>query len=233
MAPVNPGTARLRVLLLGTRGQYAGIPGAVAAWADDPGAHADLLLAAASVLSASAESSDRDQARILVEKVAAAAPRRLGLQLELAALRYRLGQVDLAQEAYRRILRDAPATPRALNDLAWILAEHDRNYDEALDLANTGLRLLPSDANLLDTRGTILLRQDRPSEAKADFLRLLDTTAPGSPARARTLVQLARACSDLNEPAAVRTYLDEALRIDEAKGVFDAAVRTEIQQMLQ
>lgn len=232
LAPADPRTARLRVLLLGTRGRYDAIPAAVAAWTDETGAQADLLITAASVLAASSDPGDRDQARALADKIAAASPEAVDAQLGLAALQYQLGRADLAVQAYRRILRAAPATTRALNDLAWILAERDPTDDEALDLANAGLRLRPGDANLLDTRGTIRLGRGRPSEAKADFLRLVDTTSPDTPARARALVQLARACADLDEAAAVRRYLDEALRIDAARRVFDDAVRAEIRRML-
>jgi len=232
LAPNDPRAARLRVFLLGSRGQYDAVPDVVAAWADKPGDHARLLIAASSVLVGSKNPGDLAQARALVEKVAAAAPEPVALQLELAALQYRLGEADVAVRTYRRVLRDAPATPRALNGLAWILAEHHQAYDEALDLADRGLRLRPDYVNLLDTRGMILLRQGRPSEAREDFLRLRDVTAPGSGARARALVQLARASADLNDGDAVRAYLEEALRIDAAAGVFDSAARAEIRQML-
>ena len=108
---------------------------------------------------------------------------------------------------------------RALNDLAWILQEHDQHYDAALELANKGLSVAAGDShlvnNLMDTRGTILANlPQRLADAKNDFQKLVDVSPDDTREKAKALLQLGRVCARLNDLAQAKQHLQKALEID-------------------
>lgn len=72
--------------------------------------------------------------------------RALKLDSGLTIARVNLGNLDAsearwrsAEKHYRRALRDAPADPHALNNLAWVLYRQGRNLDEAEAFARRAL----------------------------------------------------------------------------------------------
>jgi len=67
-----------------------------------------------------------------------------------------MGDVVEAKRVYQELLKQYPNDPQVLNNLAWILQDHDQDYEEALRLAERGLRFASRDPYLLDTKGTIL-----------------------------------------------------------------------------
>jgi tetratricopeptide (TPR) repeat protein len=152
----------------------------------------------------------------------------------LASTLYQTGDAERAKEIYRELLKQNPNDVRVLNDLAWVLQEHDRSYDAALEMANKGLSLAPNDLHLLDTRGTILTNMaDRLADARSDFRRLVELSPPDSDRKAKALLQLGRVCAKLNDAAEARQRLQEALRLDEKLNVFTPDERSEITQIVQ
>ncbi|MFV1966209.1 MAG: hypothetical protein ACC628_12360 [Pirellulaceae bacterium] len=64
----------------------------------------------------------------------------------------------------------APRAPVVLNNLAWVLATKDPpQLQRALDLADAAVKLLPSHADIRDTRGQILHKLGRDKEALPDL----------------------------------------------------------------
>ena len=130
-----------------------------------------------------------------------------------------------------------PDSTRALNDLAWILAEARHDYAAALTLADRGLALEPDNVDLLDTRGAILMHlPDRLAQARADFERcaaVLARTSPGSATHARMLWQLGRICAELDDATAARRALQEAMEIDGRHSVFTADERPQVSRLLE
>jgi len=123
---------------------------------------------------------------------------------------------------------------RVLNDLAWILQEHDKDYEAALELANKGLRVAPEDLHLLDTRGVILSKMiGRLTDAKTDFEDLVRLSPSDSVRRAKALLQLGRICAKLNDLEEARKHLEKALEIDQEISVFTAEERSEIASIVQ
>ncbi len=88
---------------------------------------------------------------------------------------------------YRQALQKKPGNVMALNNLAWLLALHEKS-SEALDFINSALAIEGPIPNLLDTRGVILLTLNKPKEALGD----LENAANMSPT-ASTLLRLAHA----------------------------------------
>lgn len=77
------------------------------------------------------------------------------------------GRADLAEAAYERAVALDPQSFVALNQLAWFLAERNRDLDRALDLAIRADGLKPGNASILDTKGWLLLRTGRTDDAVA------------------------------------------------------------------
>ena len=57
-----------------------------------------------------------------------------------------------------------------VNNLAWIMCEHEGQYEEALELAQQGLKVSPEYADLIDTRGVIYYRSGEYQKAVEDFI---------------------------------------------------------------
>ncbi len=133
------------------------------------------------------------------------APASLDARLGLASSLYQTGDADGAEKIYRELLAQHPDEVRVLNDLAWILQEHDQQYVEALELANRGLRLSPGDLHLLDTRGTILSNlPDRLADAKSDFEELVRLSSSDPRRQAEARLKLDRISAKLDENGQIR-----------------------------
>ncbi len=192
------------------------------------------LLNASSRLITAGPPELRPEALKLFEHAASLWPTSVEARRSLASTLYQSGDAERAKRLYREILEQRPNEVRALNDLAWILQEHDQCHEEALELANKGLRLAPANLDLLDTRGTILSNlPDRLAGARSDFENLA-TLSPSDPSRqAKALLQLGRVCLRLNDLAQAKQGLSAALEIDARVNVFTAAERSEINEILQ
>ncbi len=154
--------------------------------------------------------------------------------LNVASRLYQTGYAAGAEKIYRQLLQRNQNDTRILNDLAWILQEHDQRYDEALALANRGLKAKADDLHLLDTRGTILSNMPgRLAEAKGDFQRVLALSSGDTRRQAKTLLQLGRICIKLGSLAEAKQQLEKAQEIDRRISVFTAEERSEIATIVQ
>ena len=70
-----------------------------------------------------------------------------------------------AEALYRRAIRDDPRQARAYNNLAYLLAEQNRDVEEAVRLARQALVLDPANPLFMDTLGYALMEQERYDEA--------------------------------------------------------------------
>ena len=193
----------------------------------------EALLAAGGALTASERAEHKQQALDLLDRAARATSPGSEVWFSAAGQIYQMGQTDYAIELYRKLLQAQPDNPRALNDLAWILAEGKKDYEAALPLADRGLKIEPDDVHLLDTRGVILSHlPGRADDARRDFERCANLSPANSGSRARVLLRLAAVTADLGDQAATQKYLQEALVIDRRLNVFSPQEREQI-AMLQ
>lgn len=235
--PANPAVLRTLATVLGRQGDFtelARLADELPAGTPPP---ADVLVHVASTLATSPQPQPRAAATRALELAVRQAAAPLNVRLDAANLLYRLGAADPAIRAYEELLAGSPNSLRALNDLAWVLAEYRQDYAGALVHADRGLALSPDDADLLDTRGVILTHlPGRLVDARADFQRaadLLGRTAAGSAAHARALWQLGRVCFELGDVPAARQALHEALEIDGRHSVFTADERPQVSRLLE
>jgi tetratricopeptide (TPR) repeat protein len=158
--------------------------------------------------------------------------------MSLALTAYQNDDSERAKQIYRKLSRQHankyPENIRIFNDLAWIIQESDKDYVTALDLANKGLAAAREDEeklHLLDTRGTILFKMERFDEARSDFETLLGLSASDSHRLAKSLLQLGRICTKLNQIDKAKEHLKKALEIDQKIDVFTPEERLEIDQL--
>jgi tetratricopeptide (TPR) repeat protein len=83
-------------------------------------------------------------------------------------------QWDLAEFHYRNALDVNPEFVPATNNLAYLLAEQDKNLDEALRLSQKASRLLPDDPRVLDTLGWVYVKLGFYEEAIAAFSKSIE-----------------------------------------------------------
>jgi len=152
---------------------------------------------------------------------------------DLASGLYQAGQAEESEKAYRALLQEDREDTQPLNDLAWILQERFERYDEALELANRGIRIRPDDVHLLDTKGTILSKMPgRLTEARTVFEQILGVPRSDARRLAKTHIQLGRVCAGLNDPAQASQHLRRAQEIDRRDSVLTAEERSETARLL-
>lgn len=192
------------------------------------------LMAAASILAPLDSMELKKGALKLFEQAVILAPTSKAARLGLASTLYQTGDADRAVTIYQKLYAEYPNDLQTLNDLAWILQEHNRRYDAALELANRGLVLAPDEIHLLDTRGTILANmENRLGDARKDFEKLVKLAPPDSRQKAGALLKLGRTCAKLKDPVQAKQHLQDALEIDRKIDVFTADERSEIARILQ
>ena len=110
---------------------------------------------------AQVELADRayDAARQEVNSVLRAETRNAPALMLAGVIEESSGNFDGAIQAYRKV-READATnPLAMNNLAYLLAEHGGDLDEALKYAEEAMRVAPESGDVADTLGWILFRR--------------------------------------------------------------------------
>jgi len=77
----------------------------------------------------------------------------------LGSLYLEAGEVDKSVEILKRSIATDPQHDGSLNTLAYLYAEEGRNLDEALDLINRALKILPDCGAYLDSKGWIYYKK--------------------------------------------------------------------------
>lgn len=210
------------------------------------------VLRSASMLAAMDSPALREDALRLFEHAVSLSPKSLEARRGWARTLSQTDKVEQARMIYEELLKEHPDDTQVLNDLAWILQEHDHEYEAALKLANRGLRLAPYNVYLRDTRGTILLHMEEQFEvARGDFEEILDilrmqkeTLLKEPPddnrvlnnltrRQAKTQMQLARICVKTEELDKAKEYWRKALEIDQGSSILTAGERSEITEGLR
>jgi tetratricopeptide (TPR) repeat protein len=95
------------------------------------------------------------------------------VSLDLALCREKLGDLNGAEVAVRDVLAREPENPVALNFLGYLLADHDRNLSEAVQLILKALALEPDNAAFIDSLGWAYFRLGKLPEARANLERAI------------------------------------------------------------
>lgn len=161
-------------------------------------------------------------------------PASVELRRGLASGLYQVGDFDAAAKAYRALVDQYPEDVQSLNDLAWVLQERSERYDEALELANRGLRIAPTDMHLLDTKGTILSKMPgRLPEAKGIFEQIVGLSSTDPRRLAVTHLQLGRVCMQLDDSVQAKLHLENVQEIDRTHNVLTTQERSETARLIE
>lgn len=120
------------------------------------------------------------------------------------------GRFSETEKIYTRAVEQNPRNVTALNNLAWILVMQDKEAKRALELINAAINLAGPRAELLDTRGVVLIKLGKFDEAITD----LKGAAEGSsspPAKRFHLAEAYLGKGRTNYELA-RTELEEAVK---------------------
>ena len=150
----------------------------------------------------------------------------------LAVLLQTVDRNDEAARLYRRLLDVRADDVVAMNNLAWILCEHQGKHHEALDLAQKGLEIMPKYIDLIDTRGMVYYRLGEFNEAIKDFNTCTALYTDQATARATTCFHLARAYAKLGQTEAAVESLNKALDLNEKVGGLSTVDLTEAKALL-
>jgi len=124
------------------------------------------------------------------------------LYVALANLRDAQERIDDAKAIYRSALDRDPKNLLALNNLAWLLAFHDGQDKEGLEMINRAIDTGGPAGTVLDTRGMILLKIGQTAQAVKD----LEDAVAERP-KAEFYFHLAQAyLQALNRPAAKQAW---------------------------
>jgi tetratricopeptide (TPR) repeat protein len=124
------------------------------------------------------------------------------LRLHLADVLDLEKKFDEAQKLYEEVLTMEPSNVMALNNLAWLRAQHSGKSREAIEIINKAIAIGGPRAELLDTRAVIYLSLERPEPAIADLQEAIaDAPTPARYFHLARAQQLAR-----NQEAAMKAF---------------------------
>jgi tetratricopeptide (TPR) repeat protein len=128
----------------------------------------------------------------------------------------KLGDARKAEAAYREIVERHPSFVPALNNLAYLYAEVLNQPDKALELARRAHAAAPGAANVTDTLGWILFKQQKAEAA----VPLLQQSAKGLPQSAEAQFHLGMALLGTDQKDEGKARLAKALELSAS---FDGA----------
>jgi tetratricopeptide (TPR) repeat protein len=145
--------------------------------------------------------------------------------LMLALLNQGQGNISDAKKVYTYILEKDPRHALAANNLAWILAQGDKqgDLDEALRLAQLAKDKYPEDPRIADTLGFVLLRKGLNENAAGQFQLALEKM----PQEPSINYHMAMAMEAMKRTAEARKFVETALS---SKHPFDE--RAEAQKLM-
>jgi len=223
-----------RFVLLVSMKRFDELGPLVPAYISAQGQDLTMVRTAASVLLSQESAELKREGIRLLRHAVSTWPASLDAQRDLASGLYRAGDAEAAQKAYRALLDQNREDVQTLNDLAWILQERFERYDEALELANRGIRIAPNDVHLLDTKGTILSKMPgRLPEAKSIFERIVSLSRSDPRRLAVTHLQLGRVCVQLDDSAQAKLHLENVQEIDRTHNVLTTQERSEVAQLIE
>jgi tetratricopeptide (TPR) repeat protein len=223
-----------RLLWLISQKRFGDLKGISSAFLSAKEQNPEILVAGASVLASLDSMELKKESLKLFEHVLTLSPTLVEARVGLASTLYQTGDAERSKRIYEDLLKQYPNDKRALNDLAWVLQEHDHNYSAALELANQGLSADPNDAHLLDTRGTILANlPQRLVGAKNDFQKLADLSPADSREKAKAFLQLGRVYGKLKDLTRARQSVEKALETDKKLHIFTPAEQAEIAEIMR
>ncbi len=152
---------------------------------------------------------------------------------DLAILLYTLGRPDEAVLHYQKALQLEPDNLIVINNLAWIMCEEQNKFQQALELAQRGLKIAPEFIDLIDTRGVAYYRLGEFDKAVEDFTTCIKLYPTETPASVASRFHLARAFAGLGQRDKAVEQLNQVLELDGRIGGLLTSDLAEAQHLLK
>ncbi len=150
----------------------------------------------------------------------------------LAVLMQVVKRNDEAAEFYRRVLEIQTNDVVAMNNLAWIICEEQGKHQEAIEIAQKGLKIAPNYIDLIDTRGVAYYRMGSFEKAIQDFSDCIRLYPDERAAVTAAYFHLGRTYTRLKETDKAAENLKKALSLNEKVGGLSDADLAEATRML-
>lgn len=198
---------------------------------ENPGME-DLVITVAQDLMRQPESEPVQLGEKVLQRVLNYNPQNTRALHVLAMSQHSGGKMDAALATYRQIIQIQSDDYTALNNLAWLLCEVQRDYESSLTLVQRAIACAPpAYIDVYDTRGMIWFRKGDMEKAVQDFRRCVERYAPNAPGLAGAYFHLGRAMGQNHAASDTLKYLHLALqKHKEVGGLTDTEVQ-EVQQL--
>ena len=218
--PNNSNILLIQIGLLSQDGQYEDIMAKINDWSKRHPQDENTLIVIAEGLSAAADSNKKalETTEKILRMVIAKNPDNTRAIQALAILLQIDSRDTEAATLNQQILNSDPNNVVAMNNLAWTLCEEQGKHQQAVELANKGLKLVPQYVDLIDTRGVAYYRLGKYDKAIEDFTTCVKLYPDGTPGRVNAFFHLARAFAGAGNKAKAIEYLNDTLNMQKQSG---------------
>jgi tetratricopeptide (TPR) repeat protein len=155
--------------------------------------------------------NEQDQAIAQYKQVLDVNPNQASAHMLLATIFDIQERFDLSEKHYRAALEINPDFVPAANNLAYILADQEKDLEDALNLARLAKRKLPDNPNVMDTLGWVYYKKGLYENAIAELTDCLKQL----PDNATATYHLGMAYYKNGDLEKARAELEKALQLDE------------------
>jgi Tfp pilus assembly protein PilF len=232
--PDDPAPMLAQVRLYGDERLWEQLTQKVTDWYQNHPEDADTIIAVAGRLGANEDSEAKKAAENILQMILKNDSQSTEAMGALAMFLQINDRFDEAAGLYQRVLQLQPDNLVAINNLAWILCEEQKKYDQALALAQHGIEKAPTDyVDLIDTRGMIYLRLGQYDKAAEDFTKCLKLYPEGTPSLITSHLHLAKAMIALGQKDKSIEILKRTLKLNNDFGGLSEAELTEAERLLK
>lgn len=180
----------------------------------------------------SVDSNDaRQTAEGILRSILQKEPASTGAMSALALLLEVTDRSDESAELYRRLIELEPENIIAINNLAWITCEKKGQHQQALELAQQGLKLAPNYIDLIETRGVVYYRLGNLNKALQDLTRCVELYPSSSQQYVAANFHLARVLDALGKKTEAIKHLNQALNLEGKIGGLSNIEQTEAKHL--
>jgi len=222
-APDDPAPLLAEARLLANDNLWSQLSEKVTQWSNNHPQDNYTLLTIAGALATSEEDHAKRISEKLLCRILDRDPNNLEAMNTLAMLLQTIGRGAESAKLYQHILRLKPNSVIAINNLAWIMCEEQGKYQQALELAQRGLKIAPWYIDLIDTRGIVYYRLGQFDKAIQDFTTCIELYPSAAPLGVASRFHLARACARLGQTNKAIEHLSQALDLDSRIGGLSTA----------
>jgi tetratricopeptide (TPR) repeat protein len=231
--PNNPVPLATLADLLTLDERWAEIAERVAKWLSKHPDDAGVVSAVARSLTVTNKAEATKMAEDFLNAALERNPKSMPALASLGLLLQSTGREQEAAAINRRILDIDPNDLIALNNLAWVLCEEDGQCQEALELAERGLRIAPDYLDLVDTRGVIHYRLGHLEMAVADLSRCIELYPDGARSAVACHFHLGRVYAKMGRRTQAQQELKRAMDLRDRVGGLSQEDLTEAKALLE